>query len=68
MSDRIYVRLQLWSCDKCNAVGEVEAPVDLSWSELSTRIHNAHQKSAPRCDAVWSDRYLRLAQTAPLPD
>lgn len=68
MAERTYVPLQPWSCEKCGRRGEVEMPAGTdAWQGLA-RIQNAHGEASPACHDEWGANYVRVKQTAPLPD
>jgi hypothetical protein len=63
-----YVPLQPWSCDKCKCSGRAEIPdgTDI-WSGYKI-IREAHREACPECHAKWGSQYVRVKQTAPIPD
>jgi hypothetical protein len=59
---------QPWSCDRCGLRGEVQVPAG-SGPNLALKVAaEVHRALSEVCWDEWGSVYVRLAQTAPLPD
>lgn len=69
MREHTYVPLQPWTCDKCGARGDVEAPAGQDVVERVSRVCQDHDKKSPDCARLTLGSHLRFGQIAlHLPD
>jgi len=57
-----------WSCDKCAMQGLVEIPPGTDVRAIPAKVFEAHLVLSTECHAKWGGRFVRVAQTAPIPD
>jgi hypothetical protein len=51
-----------WTCDLCQASGEVSAPATADCTDLSAAVEEAHAIASPGCSGTWRNPGLHVGR------